>query len=88
MTDIKILWRHHGQCYVACSIIKHDRFGGGSLMVWGIISLEAHTDLYVIGNDTLTAVRSRDEILRAVVRPYTDAVDSGFLMVQISVQSH
>ena len=49
-------------------------------MVWGGISLEGCTDLYV--NLTLPADRSRDEILTVIVRPYADAVGSGFLLVQ------
>ena len=53
---------------------------GGSVMVWGGISLEACTDLYV--NLTLPADRSRDEILTVIVRPYAGAVGSGFLLVQ------
>ncbi len=39
--------------------------------------LEGRTDLYVLTNNTLTAVRYWDEILRAAVRPYTGAVFLG-----------
>ena len=85
------VWRRRGERYAACNIIQHDRFGGGSVMVWGGISLEGRTDLHVIANGTLTAVRYRDEILRAIVRPYAGAapgsslggaVGPGFLPVQ------
>ena len=38
-------------------------------MVWGGISLEGCTNLHVIANSTLTAVRYQDEILREIVRP-------------------
>ncbi|KAI4881033.1 hypothetical protein NFI96_021789, partial [Prochilodus magdalenae] len=51
------LWRRHGECYVACNIIQHDWFGGGSVMVWGGIFLEGCTDLYRLDNGTLTAIR-------------------------------
>ncbi|KAI4881850.1 hypothetical protein NFI96_026641 [Prochilodus magdalenae] len=37
------LWRCRGECYAACNIIQHDWFGGGSVMVWGGISLEGQT---------------------------------------------
>ncbi|KAK0153437.1 hypothetical protein N1851_004874 [Merluccius polli] len=56
------VWRRRGERNAACNIIQHDRFGGGSVMVWGGISLEGHTDLHVIANGTLTPVRYRDEI--------------------------
>ncbi|KAI4900535.1 hypothetical protein NFI96_006831 [Prochilodus magdalenae] len=39
------LWRRCGKCYAACNIIQYDWFGGGSVMVWGGISLEGLTDL-------------------------------------------
>ncbi|KAJ8367800.1 hypothetical protein SKAU_G00078280 [Synaphobranchus kaupii] len=57
-------------------------------MVWGGISLEGRTDLHVIANGTLTAVRYRDEILRAIVRPYAGAVGPGFLLVQDNARPH
>ena len=42
--------------------------------------MEGHTDLHVMPNGTLTAVRYWDEILRAIVRPYAGAVGSGFVL--------
>ncbi|KAJ8332481.1 hypothetical protein SKAU_G00422700 [Synaphobranchus kaupii] len=63
------VWRRRGESYAACNIIQHDQFGGGSVMVWGGISLEGRTNLHVLANSTLTAVRYRDEILRPIVRP-------------------
>ncbi|KAJ8332478.1 hypothetical protein SKAU_G00422670 [Synaphobranchus kaupii] len=76
------VWRCRGERYAACNIIQHDRFGGGSVMVWGGISLEGRTNLHMLANGTLTAVRYRDEILRPIVRPYAGAVGPGFLLVQ------
>lgn len=64
--------------------IQHDPFCAGSVMVWGglgSISLEGRTDLQVTANSTLTAVRYWDEILRAMGRPYADAIGPGFLPV-------
>nr|CAH7730491.1 unnamed protein product [Callosobruchus chinensis] len=37
---------------------KQVGYQGGSLMVWAGISLEAHTELYIIPRGSLTAVRS------------------------------
>lgn len=50
-------------------------------MVWGGISLEGHTNFHVLGKGTLTAVRYREEILRALFRPKAGAVGPGFLLV-------
>ena len=57
-------------------------------MVWGGISLEGCTNLHVLANSTLTAVRYQDEILRPIVRPYAGAVGPGFLLVQDNAQPH
>lgn len=45
----------------AFSIIKHDHFGGESMMVWG--SMESRADLDVMDNGTLNGVGYKDEIL-------------------------
>ncbi|KAI4893334.1 hypothetical protein NFI96_005519 [Prochilodus magdalenae] len=82
------LWRCHGECYAACNIFQHDRFGGGSVMVWEGISLEGRTDLYKLDNGTLTAIRYQDEILGPVVRPYTGAVAPGFLLMHNNAPPH
>ena len=40
----EMVWRSRGELYAACNIVQNDRFGGGSVMVWGGISMEGHTD--------------------------------------------
>ena len=82
------VWRSAGECYQACNIIQHDRFGGGSVMVWGGISLEGHTDLHVLNRGNLTGARHKDEILRPIVRPYAGAVGPGFLLVHNNAWPH
>ncbi len=54
------VWRNRGERFAACNIVQHDWFGGGSVMVWGGISIEGCTDLYRLNNGTLTAIRYRD----------------------------
>ena len=41
-------------------MVEHDRFGGGSVLVWVGIFYEGRIDLYVIRNGALTGVRYRD----------------------------
>jgi hypothetical protein len=43
------------------------------VMVWGGISYDDSTDLYVIRNGSLTGIRYRDEILAPIVRFYAGA---------------
>ena len=52
MTD----WRRRGERSAACSILQHNRFGGGSVMVWGGISLGGRTALHVLARGSLTAI--------------------------------
>lgn len=44
--------------------------------------MEGCTELYWIDDDTHTAIRYRDEVLRAIVRPSTGAVVPVFLAWQ------
>ncbi|KAI4886748.1 hypothetical protein NFI96_004621, partial [Prochilodus magdalenae] len=57
-------------------------------MVWGGISLEGGTALHVLARGSLAAIRSRDEILRALVTPYAGAVGPGFLLMQDNARPH
>uniref|UniRef100_A0A8C7R2V7 Transposase Tc1-like domain-containing protein n=1 Tax=Oncorhynchus mykiss TaxID=8022 RepID=A0A8C7R2V7_ONCMY len=82
------VWRRRGERSAACNILQHDRFGGGSVMVWGGISLGGRTALHVLARGSLTAIRYRDEILRPPVRPYAGAVGSGFLLMQDNARPH
>ena len=82
------VWRSTGERYQAWNIVQHDRFSGGSVMVWGGISLEGRTDLYVLNRGKLTVARYRDEILRPIVRPFGGVVGPGFLLVHDNARPH
>uniref|UniRef100_A0A673VX21 Transposase Tc1-like domain-containing protein n=1 Tax=Salmo trutta TaxID=8032 RepID=A0A673VX21_SALTR len=82
------VWRRRGERPAACNILQHDRFGGGSVMVWGGISLGGRTALHVLARGSLTAIRYRDEILRPLVRPYAGAVGPGLLLMQDNARPH
>ncbi|KAL0175598.1 hypothetical protein M9458_027928, partial [Cirrhinus mrigala] len=64
------VWRRRGERSAACNVLQHDRFGSGSVMVWGGISLEGRTALHVLARGSLTAIRP-------LVRPYAGAVGPG-----------
>ncbi|KAI4873516.1 hypothetical protein NFI96_032599, partial [Prochilodus magdalenae] len=82
------IWRRRGERSAACNILQHDRFGSGSVMVWGGISLEGRTALHVLARGSLTAIRYQDKILRPLVRPYAGAVGPGFLLMQDNARPH
>ena len=64
-----LVWRRRGERYANCAIAEHDRYGGGSLMVWGGISVRSCTELLVL-NGTLTGQRYINEVLQPVVLPF------------------
>ena len=62
------IYRRRRERFADASVTEVDRFGGGSVMVWGGISHGVKSPLVVLGG-TLTAVRYRDEILRPIAVP-------------------
>lgn len=82
------VWRQSGERYVDCTVVEHDRYGGGSVMVWGGICYDGHTDLYVIRDGSLTAQRYRDEILHPIVRPFAGAMGPDFVLMDDNARPH
>ena len=82
------VWRQKNERFRDCCIQEHDRFGGPSVLVWGGVSYDGSTDLYIIQNGALTGVRYRDEILDAFVRPYAGAVGQDFVLVDDNARPH
>lgn len=82
------VWRQKNERFRDCCVAEHDRFGGGSILVWAGISYDGRTDLYVIRNGSLTGVRYRDEILNPFVRPYAGAVGPEFLLMDDNARPH
>ena len=46
------VWRRRDERYANCAIVEHDRYGGGSLMVWSGISVHSRTELLVLNGAT------------------------------------
>jgi transposase len=66
-------------------VLRHDRFGGGSVMMWGGISGNRRTNLVTI-NGTLNAQRYRTVILTQHVRPFIAA--NGGIFQQDNARPH
>ena len=62
------LYRRGGERFADAYVFERDRYGGGSVMVWGGIPYGVKSPLIVVPGN-LTAVRYRDEILRPVAVP-------------------
>ena len=57
-------------------------------MVWAGISAQGKTDLHVIDNGTLTALRYVNEILDLYVRPHAGAVRENFILMDDSARAY
>ncbi|GFX17900.1 transposable element Tcb2 transposase [Trichonephila clavipes] len=64
------------------------RFGGGGVLVFGGISTDGRTDLYIIRDGPLTALRYRVEILRSIVVPYAAAIGDDFILMEDNCRPH
>ena len=62
------VYRRRGERFADACVVEWDRFGGGSIMVWGGIAHGIKSQLIIVAG-SMTAVRYRDEILRPVAVP-------------------
>ncbi|GFW72968.1 transposable element Tcb2 transposase [Trichonephila clavipes] len=82
------IWRDHGSRNNPAFVHESVRFGGGGVLVYGGISIEGRTDLYIIRDGPLTTRRYRDEILRPIVVPYAAAIGDDFILIDDNFKPH
>ena len=88
-TDRRVrVWRRPGERFHSGNIAEHDRYGGGSIMVWGGISWDGRTELVILDRGTLTAQRYLDEIISTHVRFYAGAIGDGFILMDDNARPH
>ena len=66
------VFRWKGERFAQNFLLEHDRFGGGSVMVWGGIRVVAKRILIVIINGNLKAQGYVDIVLRPVAVPFLE----------------
>ena len=84
----QLVWRMSKQRFRYLNVTEHDRYGKGSAMVWTGISVNRKTDMYVVENGMLTAVRYCNEILDQFVRPYAGAMGPDFILMGDNARPH
>ena len=84
------VWKMPNERFAPVCVAEHDLFGGDSVMVWAGISAQGKTDVHVIDNGTLKALRYVNEILDVYVRPYADAdaVGENFILMDDNACAH
>ncbi|GFY31483.1 transposable element Tcb2 transposase, partial [Trichonephila clavipes] len=75
------IWRDRGSRNNPAVVHESVRFGGGGVLVYGGISIEGRTYLYIIRDGPLTNRRYKDEILRPIVVPYAAAIGDDFILM-------
>ncbi|GFW25816.1 transposable element Tcb2 transposase [Trichonephila clavipes] len=82
------IWRDRGSRNNLAFVHESVRFGGGGVLVYGGMSIDGRTDLYIIRDGPLTARRYRDEILRPIVVPYAAAIGDDFILMDDNCRPH
>ncbi|GFV20690.1 transposable element Tcb2 transposase [Trichonephila clavipes] len=82
------IWRDRGSRNNPAFVHESVRFFGGGVLVYGGISIDGCTDLYIIRDGPLTARRYRDEILRPIVVPYAAAIGDDFILMDDNSRPH
>ena len=75
------VYRLTGERYADACVVEADRFRGGSVMVWGVISHNGKNQLVTV-NGTLNAQKYRDNILAPVVLPFMQAANGVTILQQ------
>ncbi|GFW95506.1 transposable element Tcb1 transposase [Trichonephila clavipes] len=82
------IWRDRGSRNNPAFVHESVRFGSGGVLVYGGISIDGRTDLYIIRDGHLTAHQNRDEILRPIVVPYAAAIGDDFILMDDNCRPH
>ncbi|GFX28568.1 transposable element Tcb2 transposase [Trichonephila clavipes] len=82
------IWRDRGSRNNPAFVHESVRFGGEGVLVYGGISIDGRTDLYIIRDGPLTTRRYRDEILRPISVPYAAAIGDDFILMDDKCRAH
>ncbi|GFW25491.1 transposable element Tcb2 transposase [Trichonephila clavipes] len=83
-----LIWRDRGSRNSPAFVHESVRFCGGGVLVYGGISINGRTDLYIIREGPLTARRYRDEIPRTIVVPYAAAIGDDIILMDDNSRPH
>ena len=81
------VWRRPGTRFQNANVQERDRYGGGSIMVWGGIGRNYRTPLYRIQGN-LTGLGYRDNILQPLVLPAMQALGPGAILQDDNARPH
>ncbi|GFW06884.1 transposable element Tcb2 transposase [Trichonephila clavipes] len=82
------IWRDRGSKNNPAFVHESVRFAFGGVLVYGGISIDGRTDIYIIRDGPLTVCRYRDKILRPIVVPYAAAIGDDFILMDDNCRPH
>ena len=79
------VWRRRGERFANCCVQQHDRWGGGSVLVWAGVTSATRTQLVIL-NGPVNAQTYQNQVLNPVVRPFIR--QHGGLLQQDNARAH
>ncbi|GFX67863.1 transposable element Tcb2 transposase [Trichonephila clavipes] len=93
-----ILLQQHLRSATGTTVSTHDcpkpsswcrsAYSPTDVLVYGSISIDGRTNLYIVRDGPLTARRYSDEILRPIVVPYAAAIGDDFILMDDNCKPH
>lgn len=84
----QMIYRRRGERYAPSNFAQNVQFGGGSIMVWGGIAMEAKTELHVFGRASMNAEMYVKDILDMYVIPFAPFIGDNFLLMHDNARPH
>lgn len=81
------VWRRPRERFADATVREHDRFGGGSVMMWGGFALNFRTPLLQI-HGNLNGIGYRDDVLQPRVLPALRAIGEGAILQDDNARPH
>ena len=82
-----LVWRRPRERYATACIAEHDRWGGGSVMVWAGIWSTGRTDLVVV-NGNMNWRRYLNDVIIPVVQPKLQRIGNGAIFQDDNARPH
>ena len=73
------MYRRQGERFSDATVSEYDRFGGGLVVVWAVVTINQRTRLCIVDGN-LNAQRSVDNILQPVVVPFLGRTNQGAVL--------
>lgn len=81
-------WRRRGERFLEANVSNVHAYGGGSISLWGGISVNHEIPLVVLGNNMMTAQRYLNDVLRSILLPLSQEIGDSLIYVDDNARPH